>query len=93
MVLHEGRPLMNEISAFVKETPEKVIALLPYESVARRRWSSMSQDEWFLPDMEFKVRLVRHTHTLAFSGNVPLLQGLPGSSACKESACNAGDPG
>ena len=36
MVLHEGGPLMNEISVFVKETPERVIALLPCESVARR---------------------------------------------------------
>ena len=53
----------------------------------------MSQEEWFSPDMEFKVGLVRNIHTLAFSGKVPLLQGLPSSSAGKESACNAGDPG
>ena len=49
----------------------------------------MSQEEWFSPDMEFKVGLVRNIHTLAFSGNFPLLQGLPSSSAGKESACNA----
>ena len=53
----------------------------------------MSQEEWFSPDMEFKVGLMRNTHTLAFSGNGPLLQGLPSSSAGKESACNAEDSG
>ena len=51
---HEGGPLMNEISAFVKKTPERFLTLLPCESVAIR-WSTMSQEDG--PHQTLSLRL------------------------------------
>ena len=33
---HEGEALMNEIHAFIKETPESSLVLLPCEDTARQ---------------------------------------------------------
>lgn len=45
---------MNEISAFVKKTPERFLTLLPCGSVAVR-WSSMSQEDG--PHQTLSLRL------------------------------------